>query len=423
MGVEQLKQATESGNSGSFRNFKLMDHHPSSPLVEFGHKILTFVSGSPRQRPVDIEAAPETPSSAHVSASKMGLFENEESMRSQDDDPEIIVQLKRAPAQVQTLPPPPKNIENSNPEVVEEKVVVQEMSEASLKTDVIAQFDPLIPQDWMIKFDSPKDARHSLPPSQLVPVTPAPSRIYAGGALRAAPSLSLLDSLSNDFGSPNSIPKYTERDVSKLKSELRNQNNSEVEIVQSELQRLDQQLKESEAARGQMKSVVEEYERAMNQMIEDARQEKERHKITIDKMNEERARTNAERTTLETSLKELRVKYEELRLLNEQYRKNELLFKQNIDTLHKDIKASEQRLEALKQHAEKKLEDANEEIGRVKAASEKELALVKAKLQKSDIKIKTLENTIEQKQAENAELMAICDDLIKKMETSPTAGS
>ena len=47
---------------------------------------------------------------------------------------------------------------------------------------------------------------------------------------------------------------------------------------------------------------------------------------------------------------------------------------------------------------------------------EKEIALLKAKLQKGELKMKGLEQTIEQKKTENAELMAICDDLIKKME-------
>lgn len=59
---------------------------------------------------------------------------------------------------------------------------------------------------------------------------------------------------------------------------------------------------------------------------------------------------------------------------------------------------------------------ANEEINRVQAASETEITLLKAKLQKSDLKLKALEQSLEQKQAENKELMGICDDLIKKIE-------
>jgi hypothetical protein len=61
---------------------------------------------------------------------------------------------------------------------------------------------------------------------------------------------------------------------------------------------------------------------------------------------------------------------------------------------------------------------ANDEIERYRHNNEKELTLMSAKLQKSDLKIKMLEKTIGQKQTENAELVGICDDLIRKMESS-----
>lgn len=64
---------------------------------------------------------------------------------------------------------------------------------------------------------------------------------------------------------------------------------------------------------------------------------------------------------------------------------------------------------------------ANAEISRVQQANEKEISLLKAKLQKSDLKLKTIEGALEQKQNENKELMAICDDLIKKMENNNSA--
>jgi hypothetical protein len=42
--------------------------------------------------------------------------------------------------------------------------------------------------------------------------------------------------------------------------------------------------------------------------------------------------------------------------------------------------------------------------------------LLKAKLQKADLKLKAVEQNLEQKQTENKELMGICDELIKKIE-------
>jgi hypothetical protein len=107
-----------------------------------------------------------------------------------------------------------------------------------------------------------------------------------------------------------------------------------------------------------------------------------------------------------------------------------MILKQTIEHIQQDVVASEQRVDAIKTHAEKKIEEcvcyfslllitesrANTEIERVQSVHQDELALLKAKMSKSDLKIKTLEKAVEQKQAENTELMAICDDLIQKLE-------
>ena len=59
---------------------------------------------------------------------------------------------------------------------------------------------------------------------------------------------------------------------------------------------------------------------------------------------------------------------------------------------------------------------ANTEVARIRQDNDHELALLRAKLQRSEVKIKTQEQTIQQKETENGELMAICDELIGKME-------
>lgn len=53
---------------------------------------------------------------------------------------------------------------------------------------------------------------------------------------------------------------------------------------------------------------------------------------------------------------------------------------------------------------------------KVKASNENEAALLRAKLSKCELKIKSLEATVDAKSKENAELMVICDDLIQKMD-------
>lgn len=52
----------------------------------------------------------------------------------------------------------------------------------------------------------------------------------------------------------------------------------------------------------------------------------------------------------------------------------------------------------------------------LKASLENELSVTKAKLLKSELKISSLEASIEAKTRENNELMTICDELIHKMD-------
>jgi chromosome segregation ATPase len=106
-----------------------------------------------------------------------------------------------------------------------------------------------------------------------------------------------------------------------------------------------------------MKQVVDEFEAAMAKMIDDSRQEKERHAILMEKMADERNRVQTELKTVENAFKDHRVRYEEMKMLNEQYRKNETMLRQTIEKLQQDVKSSEQRVNAVKDHAEKKLKE------------------------------------------------------------------
>lgn len=89
--------------------------------------------------------------------------------------------------------------------------------------------------------------------------------------------------------------------------------------------------------------------------------------------------------------------------------------------LQTDLASADRRYEALKQHAEEKLEEANEELHRLRTTLEIELSTTRAKLHKSELKVTSLESTVEAKSRENAELMAICDELIQKIDSQATA--
>jgi alpha-D-ribose 1-methylphosphonate 5-triphosphate synthase subunit PhnG len=59
----------------------------------------------------------------------------------------------------------------------------------------------------------------------------------------------------------------------------------------------------------------------------------------------------------------------------------------------------------------------------LKEKYEDELSLAKAKLTKAEVRVSTLENTVASKTKENAELMAICDELIQKIDRNKDQSS
>ena len=105
------------------------------------------------------------------------------------------------------------------------------------------------------------------------------------------------------------------------------------------------------------------------------------------------------------------------------------------------MRKSGERFELLKADAERQLEEANTRLGEVKVENYKnrqslmpqkglniaiyiqvkkskasELAKLSIMLRKAQMQVVSLEKEKEQKEAENAELTKICDDLISKLD-------
>ncbi|XP_032168585.1 transforming acidic coiled-coil-containing protein 3-like [Mustela erminea] len=95
---------------------------------------------------------------------------------------------------------------------------------------------------------------------------------------------------------------------------------------------------------------------------------------------------------------------------------NEESLKKCVEGYIARIEKEGQRYQALKAHAEEKLQLASEEIAQVCSKAQAESLAFQASLRKEQMLIHSLEKTVEQKTKENEELTQICDDLISKME-------
>ncbi|KAK4818436.1 hypothetical protein QYF61_013123 [Mycteria americana] len=166
----------------------------------------------------------------------------------------------------------------------------------------------------------------------------------------------------------------------------------------------------------EMGKIVAEFEGTITQMMEDAQKQKEFSKKEMQRMVEEKQQVISDLNSMEKSFSELFKRFEKQKEVLEGYRKNEEALKKCAEEYLARIKKEEQRYRALKAHAEEKLHQANEEIAQVRSKAKSETAALQASLRKEQMRIQSLERSLEQKAKENDELTKICDDLILKME-------
>ncbi|KAL6487142.1 hypothetical protein MHYP_G00037680 [Metynnis hypsauchen] len=192
------------------------------------------------------------------------------------------------------------------------------------------------------------------------------------------------------------------------------------EIVSKEKEVLEWQRKyeESRQELQEMKRIVAEYEKTIAQMIgmpEDEQREKSLSHHTIQQLILEKDQALADLNSVEKSLADLFRRYEKMKDVLEGFRKNEEVLKKCAQEYLSRVRKEEQRYQALKIHAEEKLDKANAEIAQVRSKAKQEQAAYQASLRKEQMKVDSLERTLDQKNKEIEELTKICDELIAKM--------
>lgn len=189
------------------------------------------------------------------------------------------------------------------------------------------------------------------------------------------------------------------------------------EIVSKEKEVLEWQRKYEDSRQEvvEMRRIVAEYEKTIAQMIEDDQKEKSLSHHTIQQLIMEKDQALADLNSVEKSLADLFRRYEKMKDVLEGYRKNEEVLKKCAQEYLSRVRKEEQRYQALKIHAEEKLDKANSEIAQVRAKAKQEQAAYQASLRKEQMKVDSLERTLEQKNKEIEELTKICDELIAKM--------
>ncbi|KAF7663898.1 hypothetical protein LDENG_00197260 [Lucifuga dentata] len=227
--------------------------------------------------------------------------------------------------------------------------------------------------------------------------------------------------VSKNFLYTRTTTGYTEGESPHLPRELDHSLGiAREEIVTKEKEVLEWQRKYENSRQEvvEMRRIVAEYEKTIAQMIgefKDEQKEKSLSHHTIQQLILEKDQALADLNSVEKSLADLFRRYEKMKDVLEGFRKNEEVLKKCAQEYLSRVRKEEQRYQALKIHAEEKLDKANSDIAQVRIKAKQEQAAYQASLRKEQMKVDSLERTLEQKNKEIEELTKICDELIAKM--------
>nr|XP_054342765.1 transforming acidic coiled-coil-containing protein 3 isoform X1 [Pongo pygmaeus] len=189
-----------------------------------------------------------------------------------------------------------------------------------------------------------------------------------------------------------------------------------VKATQEENRELRSRCEELHGKNLELGKIMDRFEEVVYQAMEEVQKQKELAKAEIQKVLKEKDQLTTDLNSMEKSFSDLFKRFEKQKEVIEGYRKNEESLKKCVEDYLARITQEGQRYQALKAHAEEKLQLANEEIAQVRSKAQAEALALQASLRKEQMRIQSLEKTVEQKTKENEELTRICDDLISKME-------
>ncbi|XP_038641063.1 transforming acidic coiled-coil-containing protein 1 isoform X4 [Scyliorhinus canicula] len=243
---------------------------------------------------------------------------------------------------------------------------------------------------------------------QYVPLSP---QIPVPGVCTTESMLSFKELLSEMEGSVDNELNNIQADKTAVLSLIR----EEIVAKEIEVNEWKQKYEDSRQEVIEMRKIVAEYEKTIAQMIEDEQKNKMASQTSIQQLITEKDQALADLNSVERSLSDLFRRYENMKGVLEGFKKNEEVLKKCAQDYLARVKQEEQRYQALKLHAEEKLDKANEEIAQVRAKANAEGAALQATLRKEQMKVDSMERTIQQKNQEIEELTKICDELIAKL--------
>lgn len=166
----------------------------------------------------------------------------------------------------------------------------------------------------------------------------------------------------------------------------------------------------------EMRKIIAEFELMIAKMMADQETERETFQAKLNEALLEKEQVSNDLNTMERSFSDLFKRLEKYKDVIQGYKKNEETLKACAQDYLARIKKEEQRYQTLKAHAEEKISHANEEIAEVRSKNKAEISALQAQLRREQLKVQSLEKSLDQKEKEAEELTKLCDELITKVQ-------
>ena len=119
----------------------------------------------------------------------------------------------------------------------------------------------------------------------------------------------------------------------------------------------------------------------------------------------------------------MKKRYDEVKHLARAFKENEAKLVAALTETKQQLAVSQAKFKALRQQAQQKLTHASEQIDLIKSVSEREIAVLKAKLLKTEANLMSMEHSLRQKDVENNKISSLCDELISRLEAQNNDGT
>ncbi|XP_059373199.1 transforming acidic coiled-coil-containing protein 3-like isoform X2 [Carassius carassius] len=205
------------------------------------------------------------------------------------------------------------------------------------------------------------------------------------------------------------VLKYSQRDMDAALQKAERQ-------AEERHQELKTQIEKLQLENQHMLFIVSEFEATITQITDEHKQKEDLAKIELERVLQEKDQLSKDLNELEGSFSSVVKRLDRCKEVIEGFKKNEETLKQYAQNCMDRLQKEEKRYQALKAHAEEKLDHANKAIAEVRTKQGAEVAALQVQLKREQLKVQSLEKDLEQKVKEVKDVTELCDELLLKVQ-------